>query len=152
MYRSTPLSYYIAAIMSTDLSAQTISCSFEDLLRLESPPNQTCDKYLCAPIRVVLNPDARSARELCIYTTVGALLMFFSIGFAERWCRWAFNIAYYVISIGSTILLYRAVKGPKKIVSNIVKNTNNSIWWIISKYVRHYLSLIHQHKDHRPCS
>jgi hypothetical protein len=62
-----------------------------------------------------------------MYTTVDALLLFVGIGLADRWWRWAVNIAYHVISVGLTILLYRAVKGPKKIVSNIVKNTNNSI-------------------------
>lgn len=70
--------------MLTDLSGQTISCSVEDQLRLESPPDQTCDGYLSAPTGVVLNPDACSAYEVCMYTTVNSLLSFFDIDFADR--------------------------------------------------------------------
>ncbi|KAK6950635.1 hypothetical protein Daesc_007159 [Daldinia eschscholtzii] len=50
MYRATPLSYYMSAIMSTGLSGANITCSDKDILQLDPAPGQACGSYSCRSI------------------------------------------------------------------------------------------------------
>ncbi|KAI1451453.1 BcatrD protein [Annulohypoxylon moriforme] len=113
MYRATPLSYYISAIISTGLSGSDIYCSANDLLHLDPPPDQTCGSYLSSPTSVVLNPDDREGCQVCTYTSADALLAYFGIYYDNRWWQFGVTIAYNVINVMLALLLYWMVKVPK---------------------------------------
>ncbi|KAI0890676.1 BcatrD protein [Annulohypoxylon maeteangense] len=113
MYRATPLSYYISAIISTGLSGSDIYCSSNDLLQLDPPSDQTCGSYLSSPTSVVLNPDASAGCQVCPYTSADALLAYFGIYYDDRWWQYGVTIAYNVINVMLAILLYWLVKVPK---------------------------------------
>lgn len=113
MYRATPLSYYISAIMSTGLSGMRIDCTSNDILRLDPPSNETCGSYLSSAAAVVLNQEAVESCEVCLYTTADALLSYFGIYFDDRWWQWGVTVAFNVINIALAILLYWLVRVPK---------------------------------------
>lgn len=113
MYRATPLSYYISAIISTGLSGSDITCSSNDILRLDPPPDQTCGSYLSVPSSVVLNPDDTAGCQVCPYTSADALLAYFGIYYEDRWWQYGVTIAYNVINILLAFLLYWLVMVPK---------------------------------------
>ncbi|XDG09979.1 hypothetical protein ABKA04_009594 [Annulohypoxylon sp. FPYF3050] len=113
MYRATPLSYYISAIISTGLSGSNITCSSNDILQLDPPPDQTCGSYLSAPSSVVLNPDDTAGCQVCPYTSADALLAYFGIYYEDRWWQYGVTIAYNVINILLAFLLYWLVMVPK---------------------------------------
>ncbi|KAI0842315.1 BcatrD protein [Hypoxylon sp. FL0890] len=94
MYRATPLSYYISAIISTGLSGIDIACSPKDVLKLDPPPGETCISYLNSSAYVILNPDNTANCEVCMYTTADSLLAYFDIYFKDRWWEWGVTIAY----------------------------------------------------------
>lgn len=113
MYRVTPLSYYISAIMSTGLSGSRITCAASDILRVEPPLGQTCGAYLGSPALNILNESATTACEVCAYDTADALLAYFGMNFNERWWQWGVTVAYNIGNIALAILLYWVVRVPK---------------------------------------
>ncbi|KAI1120567.1 BcatrD protein [Nemania abortiva] len=113
-YRATPLSYYISAIISTGLSGIDIACSAKDSLQLDPPPNQTCGSYLGTSVPRLLNPNSTSACEVCMYTSVDSFLAYFNIYFHDRWWEWGVTIAYNVINIALTFLLYWMARVRKR--------------------------------------
>ncbi|KAF5006716.1 hypothetical protein FDECE_6926 [Fusarium decemcellulare] len=65
MYRATPLSYYVSAVMSTGLSGTDIECSSDDILRFDPPAGQSCGSYIEASgTSRILNPNDESSCEL----------------------------------------------------------------------------------------
>ncbi|KAI1754031.1 BcatrD protein [Xylaria castorea] len=112
-YRATPLSYYISAIISTGLSGIDVACSSSDILRLDPPPGQTCGSYLGSSVPKLLNPDSASGCEVCMYTSTDSLLAYFNIFFKDRWWEWGVTIAYNLVNIALTFLLFWLVKVPK---------------------------------------
>ncbi|KAI0114413.1 BcatrD protein [Nemania sp. FL0031] len=113
-YRATPLSYYISAIISTGLSGIDVSCSPSDSWQFNPPPNQTCGSYLGGSVPKLLNPDSIGACEVCMYGSVDSLLAYFNIYFHDRYWEWGVTIAYNVINIALTFLLYWLVQVPKR--------------------------------------
>ncbi|KAJ2986020.1 hypothetical protein NUW58_g5230 [Xylaria curta] len=111
-YRATPLSYYISAIISTGLSGIDVACLSKDILRLDTPAGETCSAYLGA-VPKLLNPNSTSGCEVCMYTSVDSLLAYFNIYFQDRWWEWGVTIAYNIINIALTFLLYWVAKVPK---------------------------------------
>ncbi len=114
MYRATPLSYYVSAIMSTGLSGLQITCSDNAVLRLDPPPGQTCGSYLNSTTSVVLNPDDMASCGVCTYTTADSLLAYFGIYFEDRWWQWGVTIIYNIANVALAMLLYGMVRVPKK--------------------------------------
>lgn len=114
MYRATPLSYYISSAMSTMLSGIKITCATDDILRVDPPTNETCGSYLSSAAYQVLNPEATSACEVCMYTTADSLLANFGIYFEDRWWQWGVTVVYNVVNVGLMVLLYWVVQVPKR--------------------------------------
>ncbi|KAJ3541868.1 hypothetical protein NM208_g4402 [Fusarium decemcellulare] len=114
MYRATPLSYYVSAVMSTGLSGTDIECSSDDILRFDPPAGQSCGSYIEASgTSRILNPNDESSCEVCMYTTADSLLSYFGIYFEDRWWQWGVTIAYNVFNVVFIFLLYWLVKVPK---------------------------------------
>lgn len=117
MYRATPLSYYISAIISTGLFGTGIVCSAKDIARLDTPSGQTCgsylDSYAKASGSVILNPDDATGCEVCPYSTADSLLAYFNIYFEDRWWQWGVTIGYNVANIALAVLLYWIARVPK---------------------------------------
>ena len=113
MYWATPLSYYVSAIISTGISGSEITCSSNDLLRLNPPPDQTCGEYLNSSTSVVLNPDDTAVCEVCNFSNADSFLAMFGIFYGDRWWQYGVTIAYNVINVMLALLLYWAIKVPK---------------------------------------
>ncbi|PSR88503.1 ABC transporter [Coniella lustricola] len=113
MWRATPLSYYISAIMSTGIAGTTIICSAKDVLTLDPPSGQTCGAYLTGTVPRILNPNATSGCQVCEYTTADSLLSVFSIYYKDRWWQWGVTVVYNVINVVLIFVLYRLIRVPR---------------------------------------
>jgi ATP-binding cassette subfamily G (WHITE) protein 2 (PDR) len=113
MYRATPLSYFISAIVSTSISGIDITCSASDILVLDAPPNTTCGAYLSSASTRVLNVGATNACKVCPYTSADSLLAYYDIYFEDRWWQWGVTVAYNVINVCLAFGLYWIARVPR---------------------------------------
>ncbi|KAI1390594.1 ABC transporter [Hypoxylon trugodes] len=113
MYRVTPLSYYMSAIMGTGLSGAHVTCTNASVVRLDPPPGQSCNEYLNSSGVLVQNPNDYAGCQICSYTDADQLLDNYGIHFEDRWWEWGVTIAYNVINIALAVLLYWSVRVPK---------------------------------------
>jgi ATP-binding cassette subfamily G (WHITE) protein 2 (PDR) len=96
--------------MSTGLAGTNIICSMGEILRLDPPEGETCGSYLNSSVPAVLNPDATSGCQACMYTSADSLLAYFGMQFNDRWWDWAVTVAYNVANIVLGLLLYRITR------------------------------------------
>jgi len=121
MYRATPVTYFVSALISTGIGGVNIICSSNELLTLSPPPGQTCGSYLAEYVSfaggALLNPDATGNCNFCPIASTNALLATLDIYFADRWRNFGISLCYTAINVLGTIGLYwvfRVPKGPKK--------------------------------------
>jgi ABC-type multidrug transport system permease subunit len=118
MYRATPLTYYIAGIMSTGLSGLDIKCESHDIVYLPRiPTGDTCASYLSLYISraggTLLNPGASSDCQICPYSDAKALLAEYGMYFSRRWRDFGISVAYNGINVALIFLLYWATRARK---------------------------------------
>ncbi|KAL9032882.1 MAG: hypothetical protein Q9180_006251 [Flavoplaca navasiana] len=117
LYRATPLSYYINALMSTALAGVPITCAPNELVTFSPPINETCGSYLATYLDAsqanLLNPSAQDVCNVCPYKETNAVLGLYGIEFEQRWRNWGITVAYNVINVLLAMLLYWMVRVPK---------------------------------------
>ncbi|KAI1475138.1 ABC transporter [Daldinia eschscholtzii] len=114
MYRATPLSYYMSAIMSTGLSGANITCSDKDILQLDPAPGQSCGSYNMTSTILFSDPEDLKGCRVCMSGSTDSLLANFGIYYRDRWWQWGVTIVYNVINVILAVLLYWMVRVPKK--------------------------------------
>jgi ABC-type multidrug transport system permease subunit len=102
------------AIIATGLSGIEIQCSPDDLMILDPPAGETCDRFLSGLSQYSIeNPGATSDCRVCPFTTADELLNQFDISFSDRWWEFGVTMAYNLINVGLTLLLYWLARVPK---------------------------------------
>jgi ATP-binding cassette subfamily G (WHITE) protein 2 (PDR) len=121
MYRATPVTYFVSALISTGIGGVNIVCSRNELLTLSPPPGQTCGSYLAEYVSfaggTLLNPDATSNCNFCAIASTNALFVTLDIDFADRWRNFGISLCYTAINVLGALGLFwvfRVPKGPKR--------------------------------------
>ena len=69
MYRVSPFTYLVSAVLSTGLTATSVQCSSIELLQISPPAGQNCSSYLGSHIDAfkgrLLNPEAIADCQVC---------------------------------------------------------------------------------------
>lgn len=69
MYRISPLTYLISALLSTGIANQAVDCSSLELLAFRPPAGQTCGEYMSAYIAMaggaLADPSSSSMCQFC---------------------------------------------------------------------------------------
>ena len=105
--------------MSVSLAGvEQIDCANKDIITIPSTQNGTnCESFLAkysqkVPIHI-LNPTDTSDCNICPYGSTDSMLAGYGIFFSQRWRNWGITVAYSVINVGLTYLLWRLTKVTK---------------------------------------
>lgn len=117
MYRVSPFTYLVSAVLSTGLSGSAAQCSDIELLSIPPPENMTCGEFLGDYIKAtqgsLLNWDATSDCQVCSITTTDAFLNAIGIKFSDHWRNVGLLFVYIGFNIFMAVFLYWLVRVPK---------------------------------------
>ncbi|KAI0752733.1 pleiotropic drug resistance ABC transporter [Daedaleopsis nitida] len=119
MYRLSPYTYLIEAILGQALGHQAIECSAIELVTIQPPAGQSCTQYMSPFISTaggyLTNPDATSNCQYCSYSTTDAFLsQSFNIFYSHHWRNvgiFAAFVVFNVVSIFAFTYIFRIKKG-----------------------------------------
>lgn len=130
MYRLSPFTYLVSAVLSVGLAHTEVRCSDIELLRF-SPNGTTCGAFM-APYMINFGGYLvdGSAMGTCEYCPIGQtdvyLDLFLRIRYDERWRNLGLLWVYTLFNAFAALLLYwlaRVPKGSKKEGSGVVGKT-----------------------------
>lgn len=110
MYRSTPITYFVKAIVATGIAGVQVQCSAKEIVQFDPPSGQTCGsylkRYLIAASGTLLNPDATEQCHLCPVSTTDDVIARIGTSYQNRWRNAGITISYSIINIVGALLLY----------------------------------------------
>jgi ATP-binding cassette subfamily G (WHITE) protein 2 (PDR) len=118
MYRLSPYTYLVSAILSIGIANTAVKCSTLELLHFEPLPNTTCDIYLAPYIEqlggYLNNPNATTECEFCVIADTNTFLSSVGIDYRDRWRNFGILWGFVVFNILMAVLLYWGFRVPKK--------------------------------------
>ncbi|RFN50742.1 atpase [Fusarium flagelliforme] len=117
MYRVSPFTYLVSAILSTGLANVEVTCAKNEYTVFDPPSNSTCGEYLSDYVKAaggyVLNPDATSECNFCTIKDTNVYLKALSASYDNRWRDFGIGMVYIVVNIVGALFLYWLVRMPK---------------------------------------
>lgn len=118
MYRATPITYFLDAMVSTGVAGVNITCAANEILEISPRSGQTCGAYLYAYMESVggtlMNPEALSSCELCPIADTNSLLAVIGIFYGNRWMNLGITLAFSIINVFGALGLYWLLRVPKE--------------------------------------
>jgi ATP-binding cassette subfamily G (WHITE) protein 2 (PDR) len=118
LYRISPLSYWVSAILSTGLANVEVTCASNELTTFSSPEGQTCGDYMANYISTaggyLLDPNASSDCGYCKIKDTNVYLAAINSEYDTRWRNFGIMWAYIAFNIVAALALYWLVRMPKR--------------------------------------
>ncbi|OJJ46232.1 hypothetical protein ASPZODRAFT_133248 [Penicilliopsis zonata CBS 506.65] len=118
MYRLSPFTYLVSAVLSTGVAGTSVECSGIEVLHFAPPSGQNCSTYLAEYMSLaggqVLNPASTTDCEFCSLSTTDEFLAAVNIYYSDRWRNIGILFAFIVFNFFAAFLLYWLVRVPKK--------------------------------------
>ncbi|SMN20639.1 similar to Saccharomyces cerevisiae YDR406W PDR15 Plasma membrane ATP binding cassette (ABC) transporter [Maudiozyma saulgeensis] len=126
MYRVSPLTYLLEALLAVGVSNVAIECDENEFLQLIPPAGQTCGDYLSPYLFVaqtgyLKDQLATDVCNLCELSHTNDYLTRVDVNYSQRWRNYGIFLCYIVFNYSAGILLYYLFRVPKK--SNIKKKS-----------------------------
>ena len=119
MYRATPITYFVNAIVTTGVAGVEVRCSDKELVRFDPADGETCSSYLETYIAEaggrLLNPSATQSCEVCPVLTTDDAISRIGAMYEDRWRNLGIVLSYCIFNVAATLLLYWLFRVPKKI-------------------------------------
>lgn len=110
MYRVSPVTYLLDAVVSTGIAGVSIQCAANEIVKFDPPSGQNCstylDQYLQQAGGQLLNPRAVSECQFCPIADTDSFLATLGIFFDERWRNFGISLAYIVANVAGALVLY----------------------------------------------
>lgn len=117
LYRVSPLSYFVSAVLSTGLAQVSVTCAPNELITIIPPAAQSCGQYMADYISRVggylLDPEAGDSCKYCKIKDTDVFLAAVSSRYADRWRNFGMLWVYIVFNVLAAIGLYWLVRVPK---------------------------------------
>ncbi|KUJ09554.1 putative ABC transporter [Mollisia scopiformis] len=117
MYRVSPFTYLVSAVLSTGLANAPVTCSSIELLHFEPLANTTCSSYLSSYLETaggyLANPSATSDCSYCPLKDTNAFLSLLSSSYDTRWRDFGLLWVYVVVNIALAMFWYWLARVPK---------------------------------------
>jgi len=118
MYRVSPFTYLVDAMLSVGLANTRVVCAPNELLHFEPPSGQTCAAYMARWIAAsggyLDNPAATADCGFCAIDNTNTFLRALSSSYANRWRNFGIMWAFIVFNVCAAVALYYLVRVPKK--------------------------------------
>ncbi|MCJ1432403.1 hypothetical protein MMC27_001759 [Xylographa pallens] len=118
MYRVSPITYSVSAILATGISTIPITCAPSELLTFDPPAPLTCAQYLASYLATaggsVLNPNATAGCSLCPVSSTDEVLLRLGIRYEDRWWMFGVGWVYVAANVLGALGLYWVARCPKR--------------------------------------
>ncbi|KAL4934904.1 hypothetical protein BDV06DRAFT_144677 [Aspergillus oleicola] len=117
MYRVSPFTYLVSAMLSTGVSGTDAYCEQVEFLTLVPPENSTCYQYM-EPYMSLMggylqNPNATSDCTFCQISSTDTFLLQVSSNFNDAWRNFGLMWVYIVFNIFAAVFIYWLARVPK---------------------------------------
>lgn len=117
MYRVSPFTYLVSAMLSTGVSGTNVVCEDVELLHFDPPSNMTCQQYMGPFIKraggYLSNPDATSNCGFCQMSSTDTYLAMVSSYFSDAWRNFGLMWVYIAFNIAGAVFIYWLARVPK---------------------------------------
>lgn len=118
MYRLSPFTYLVSAVLSVGLSGNKVVCSGIELLKMPPPAGQNCSSYLEPYVTAyranLLNPNATTECHMCAVSSTNDFLASLSIKYSDHWRNIGLLFAYVGFNIVAALVVYWLVRVHKR--------------------------------------
>jgi ABC-type multidrug transport system permease subunit len=117
MYRVSPFTYLVSAMLSTGVSGADATCSAVEYLSFKAPANETCKQYMAPWIASyggsLMDENAVSDCQFCSLSTTDAYLDQIGAHFSEAWRNFGIMWAFIIFNIFGAVFIYWLARVPK---------------------------------------
>ncbi|KAJ5901777.1 ABC multidrug transporter C [Penicillium taxi] len=117
MYRVSPFTYLVSAMLSTGVSGAEITCEAVEYLKFSPPDNMTCgsymETYISAASGYLENPDATTDCSFCSMSSTDTYLATVGSYFSDAWRNFGFMWIYIAFNIFAAVGIYWLARVPK---------------------------------------
>lgn len=117
MYRVSPFTYLVSAMLSTGVSGTKAVCEDVEYLHFSPPGNQTCQDYMSAFMKeaggYLLDPQATDKCTFCSIADTDSFLASVSSYYDDAWRNFGFMWIYIVFNIVAAVGIYWLARVPK---------------------------------------
>ncbi|RYP32953.1 hypothetical protein DL767_004969 [Monosporascus sp. MG133] len=117
MYRVSPFSYLVSAMLTTAVANTNVVCAPNEYLNFDPFGNQTCDEYMRDYMSqaggYLLNPDAPQNCAFCPIGETNAFLSLTKAEYSDRWRNFGIFLVYVIFNIFGALFLYWLTRVPK---------------------------------------
>lgn len=119
MYRVSPLTYMIDALLSCGIANVDVQCSDYEYLKFTPPSGQTCGQYMTAFIQsagtgYLADPSATDTCNFCQFSKTNDFLATVSSSYSRRWRNYGIFICYIAFDYIAAVFFYWLTREPKK--------------------------------------
>lgn len=118
MYRVSPFTYLISAMLSVGLANTNAECAKEEVLTLQPANNRSCGDYMASYVGTVggkvYNPNATRDCKFCALDDTNVFLASVSSSYDERWRNFGLMWVYIIFNIFAAVFIYWLVRVPKR--------------------------------------
>lgn len=117
MYRVSPFTYLVSAMLSTGVSGTNAVCQSIELLHFNPPANMTCGQYMKTWIETrggyLQNSNATSNCAFCSISSTDTFLAGVRAYYSLAWRNFGFMWVYVVVNIFLAVFIYWLARVPK---------------------------------------
>jgi ATP-binding cassette subfamily G (WHITE) protein 2 (PDR) len=117
LYRASPLSYWVSAVLSTGLVNVEVTCASNEVVEFLPPQGQTCGEYMQDYVSRAggyLLDDNTTKCQFCRIQDTNIFLAEVNAVYSTRWRNVGIFWVYIVFNIIAAMTLYWAVRVPKR--------------------------------------
>lgn len=123
MYRTSPFTYLVSAVLSNGLTGTDIECSSIELLHIPPPAGQNCSSYLDRYAELagsrLINPAATTDCQICSMSRTDQFLARINIYYSEVWRNVGLLFVYVAFNAVAAVFLYWLMRVPKKRIRKV---------------------------------
>jgi len=117
MYRVSPFTYLVSAMLATGLANTNVTCAANELLQFQPPQGETCGQYMAAYIDAaggyLASPNATDTCRYCTISDTNVFLASVKSGYADRYRNFGLLWVYIAFNILGALALYWIARVPK---------------------------------------
>ncbi|EDO14420.1 hypothetical protein Kpol_218p5, partial [Vanderwaltozyma polyspora DSM 70294] len=120
MYRVSPLTYLIDALLATGVANAKVHCSPYELRQFTPPAGQTCGEYMAPYITMagtgyLTDVSATDICHFCQFSETNDFLATVSSKYSRRWRNFGIFICFIAINYAFGIFFYWLARVPKSL-------------------------------------